>query len=410
MSDKHRIGYFVSAYPARSHTFIRREIEELENQGLQVKRYSQRKAPRENLSNDLETSEYEETWSVFPLQFSSLIRSHLISICTHPLRYLETLFWLLSRRPSISMGRIYALIYFVQGIHLANRLRADGIQFLHVHFVNSGVFVGASAARFIQIPWGTSVHGRSDFDYPGIETMRWVIRGGRFLRCISQYGASQAKREVSREYWTKIFTCYSGMPDEMIPRQLPEFRQPRPMKILSVGRLSPEKGQFLLIDLAERLHEDQREFIINIVGDGPDRQSLERETEQRQLTRQINFVGAISETEVTREMLQANVFVCPSLMEGLPQVLLESMAVGLPVVAPYLSGIPELVQPEKTGLLYPVGDPEALAAAVCKLCDRSDEARVMRANAWIYVRNSFALSETIQPLKRRMLSALSKSD
>jgi glycosyltransferase involved in cell wall biosynthesis len=307
------------------------------------------------------------------------------------------------------MGIIYAVLYFAQGIYLANRLEADAIELLHIHFVNSGVFVGGCAAHFLDIPWGASVHGRSDFDYPGIETMRWVIKEGKFLRCISQYGAAQAKRSVSRQYWDKIFTCYSGIPKRIISRELPDFRAADKKNILSVGRLSPEKGQFSLVDLAERLREYQTEILVTVVGEGPDKIPLENEVKQKGLSSSFEFLGALSEPEVITAMKHADIYVCPSFMEGLPQVLLEAMAVGLPVVAPYLSGIPEVVKPGETGLLYPAGDVEMMAEAVRTLCNQPDRAQTLRANAWHLMHERFTLSETIVPLKARVMSILSKS-
>jgi colanic acid/amylovoran biosynthesis glycosyltransferase len=393
-----KVAYMVSAYPARSHTFIKREIVELEKNGPPVVRYSQRRCDVNEIIGEAERQEFQVTWSIFSLPYYTLIYSIFNSFLANPIRFFSTFTWVIVRRPKGLKGCFYAVMYFLQGMILARKMRQDKVNFLHIHFVNSGVFVGSCAAKYLGIGWGVSVHGRSDFDYPGIETMIWVIKDAAFLRCISAFGAAQAKRQVAREYWDKIFVAYCGLPDKIIPERLAQKPSALDFQILSVGRLSPEKGNYVLLDMAEQLKNHRHSFQVNIVGDGPGRTTLEKDLEEKSLGDVCRMSGAVSEAEVLALMKDADVFVCSSLMEGLPLVILEAMAVGCPVVAPYLSGIPEAVTPGETGLLYPVGDSKAMTDAVEQLiCDEALGNHLATA-AHRRVLDKFAMSDTIRPL------------
>ena len=393
-----KLGYMVSAYPARSHTFIRREIEELEKRGFSVARYSQRKYDKSEILNDAEAAEYQRTWSIFPLPFVALCLCHLRVIAGDPRRYFSTLKWSVVRRPPGASGLMYALIYFIQAIYLAEQMRADDVQLVHAHFVNSGGYVAAIAARFLALPWGASVHGRSDFDFPGVHALAWVLKDADFLRCVSSFGASQAMRQCTPDYWHKIVVCYCGMPDSLIDKQAIFKRGRQPATLLSVGRLSAEKGQYLLLKAASLLKSKGYACKLLIVGDGPDRQRLHQAVDTMHINDVCVFLGAVDEARVMQEMAAADVFVCPSLMEGLPQVLMEAMAVRVPVVAPYLAGIPELVGHKETGMLYPAGDVQQMAEAVASLLDDQALAQRCADSGYQRLTQQFVLSTTVQPL------------
>lgn len=392
------VAYMVSAYPARSHTFIKREIEELERQGFSVNRYSQRRCAETEILNQQERQEYNNTWSVFPLSLFAVLLAHLQAIGLRPRQYFSTLVFSIKYRPPGTLGILYSAYYFFQAIYVAKKMQADGISVVHMHFVNSGGYVGIFAARFLQLPWGVSVHGRSDFDYPGVHALRWVIKEGDFLRCISRFGASQAMRQNDAKYWDKVFVSYCGLPDTWLEKNQNIQSKNQTKIILSVGRLSAEKGQFLLLKMAAYLKSENTDFRLQIIGSGPDQQQLEADAVRLGVAELCDFLGAKDETAVKQAMICADVFVCPSLMEGLPQVLMEAMAVKLPVVAPYLAGIPELVTNKETGMLFPAGDWRKMSEAVALLLTSEKLANQCIELGYEVLTNHYVLSKTICPL------------
>ncbi len=152
------------------------------------------------------------------------------------------------------------------------------------------------------------------------------------------------------------------------------------MRRLAIGRMDPKKGFNMLIRAAQLLREKGEPFFITIVGDGPERARLEQEIRRWGLGRWIHMAGTLSNEEVFGHLVDAHALVAPSIqdragdLDGIPNVVIEAMAMGRPVVGSRLSGIPEVVHHHRTGLLVPPGEPEALAAAMAHLAQ--DRARL----------------------------------
>ncbi len=163
---------------------------------------------------------------------------------------------------------------------------------------------------------------------------------------------------------------------------------PRRPRLVSVGRLAEQKGQLLLVEAAARLRDRYPDFELVIVGDGELRDELERAIDRLDLRDCVRITGFLDNQGVRRELEAARALVLPSFAEGLPVVIMEAMALGRPVIATSIAGIPELVEPGRSGWLVPAGavDPlvdamaEALAADPAEL-DRMGRAGAARAAA-----------------------------
>src|SRR5690606_26697366 len=136
------------------------------------------------------------------------------------------------------------------------------------------------------------------------------------------------------------------------------------LRFCSVGRLSPEKGHVGLFEAFRAVLAAGIDADLHLVGDGPMRCELETWRSALGLDERIHFLGQLTEEEVAKTIADADVFVLSSFMEGLPVVIMEAFAAGVPVVAPGVAGIPELVVHRETGLLFPPSDWEALADAM----------------------------------------------
>ena len=181
----------------------------------------------------------------------------------------------------------------------------------------------------------------------------------------------------------------SGVPAEL-----------RPLNIVCVGRMSREKGQDLLITAASLLRSDSgiwtevgakgfEEFVIWLVGDGPLRSELEEQVSRLGLGEHIRFVGQVASPASL--VSRCDVLVCPSRYEGLPNVLLEAMALGVPVIASDVGGIPEVVHSGVTGTLVPVEQPQRIAEELCKLNQAPGRYLEMAGRASALVKEDFAM-------------------
>ena len=132
-------------------------------------------------------------------------------------------------------------------------------------------------------------------------------------------------------------------------------------------RTFPEKGHLCLLEAIAALPESLRPLRLVLVGDGPAEQVLRERVEVLGLTRLVEFRGKLDEQATLQEIAVADVLVLPSFMEGLPVVLMEAMGIGVPVIASQVAGVPELVADDRTGLLVPPGEVQALSKAIARI-------------------------------------------
>jgi glycosyltransferase involved in cell wall biosynthesis len=171
-----------------------------------------------------------------------------------------------------------------------------------------------------------------------------------------------------------------------------------------VASLFPKKGHVHLIDALALLAERRPDTVLELVGEGPERERILRRARERGVADRVSLLGPRSSEEVRDTLAAARAFVLASVrlpsgrMEGIPVALMEAMASGVPVVATRLSGIPELVQDGVTGLLVEPGDAHGLAAAMARLLDDDELAGRLAAGARELVERSFSLTREAERL------------
>ncbi|HEV2044219.1 MAG TPA: glycosyltransferase family 4 protein, partial [Sphingomicrobium sp.] len=200
--------------------------------------------------------------------------------------------------------------------------------------------------------------------YPAGVTLPDKVRAARFVACASWFGRAQAMRVVEPEHWPKISVVRCGVPLERL-RSSNSARTGR--QLLCVGRLSAEKGQTGLLDVFAAIHERIDDARLELIGTGPDEEALRTRTASLGLEEAVSFAGRRSEADTLVAIAKADILVVASLMEGLPIVLMEAMALGTAVIAPRLAGIPELVEDGRTGLLFTPSDWSELALKIERL-------------------------------------------
>jgi glycosyltransferase involved in cell wall biosynthesis len=162
----------------------------------------------------------------------------------------------------------------------------------------------------------------------------------------------------------------------------------------TVGRLQPVKGTRYLLEAFTQLAAVHEDVVLLLVGDGPERASLQVLAQQLGIAKSVRFLG--DRQDVSRCLHTMDVFVLPSIWEGMPNAALEAMAVGLPVVATAAGGTPEVVVDGVTGLLVPPRDPDALARAVARLLRDSDLRRTMGQAGRVRAKQRFSIEETVR--------------
>jgi glycosyltransferase involved in cell wall biosynthesis len=393
-----RIGVLVSQYPAPSHTFIRREVAALRAHGLEVETFSIR--PGHALSAE-DRAEAARTFVVLDRTALALVAPCLAALVRRPVRWLRALGAALRHGLPGPAQRLRALVYLAEGMRLAGELERCGVDHLHCHFANPAAVAGFAAARYLGIRWSVTLHGLSDFAGATTPRLPRKLEDADFVVSVTEWGRAQLHALEGGRHDGKVHVVRCGVDVARLPR--PERRAPapgEPLLVLSVGRLSPEKGLIGLVEAFAQLVRGGADCRLVLVGGGPEEGAIRAAVAARGLEGRVELRGAQPEAAVLEAMARADVFAMSSLMEGLPVVLMEALALELPVVAPAITGIPELVVDGETGLLYPRGVWAALAERLARLAaDPALRARLGAAGRARVVRD-FDAGAAAAPLAR----------
>lgn len=384
-SPASHIAYVASEYPKMSHTFILREVRALRARGIEIETCTIRRVPEHELVGPEEQDEARRTFPVLatakrPLR---LIGSHLEAFARSPGRWVSALRLAWRTRSPGPKAALWQLFYFLEAGVLAQHLRQMGVTHLHAHFANSGCSVAMLTSEMSGLPFSFTLHGPNIF----FEPMRWrldeKIAQARFVACITHFCRSQAMLFSDQSHWDRLRIVHCGI--ETGRYDGPE-RASFGKNVLFVGRLDAVKGATLLLRAFATLRARHPEARLTMVGDGAIRGALEAEALALGIGAATTFTGYLSQGAVAAQLAEADMLALPSFAEGLPVVLMEALASGIPVVASQIAGIPELVRNGETGFVVPAGDVETLTARLDQLMSDPELCRRMGAAGRALVR------------------------
>ena len=359
-----KLAYLVSAYPAVSHTFILREIRRLRALGHEIATASINRPDRPvDSMQAYEREEAERTYFVKRDGALGALAALALWLTLAPVRLLAMLRFAASLRAG---GRWWSgLAYAVEAAMVARWMRREQTGHLHVHFGNAGATVGVLVKRLNACHLSYTIHGPDEFDDVPGQHLALKMREADAVVCISQFARGQLMRISDPAQWPKFRLCRLGVDPSQFDFAL---REPGARtRLLCVGRLTPAKCQVLLVQACARLRDDGVAFHLTLVGAGPDRERVEAQVAALDLGEHVTLTGALNQEQVRDQFARADVFVLPSLAEGIPVVLMEAMSSGVPCVTTPVNGIPELVEHERTGLLAMPGDVDSLAQRLRRL-------------------------------------------
>lgn len=364
-----KIAYITGEYPRATDTFIQREVSNLRKHGLEVQTFSVRKPSLDHLVGEEQKAERARTDYLLPLNPLFLLWCHLNCLLKNPGSYWQgvKLAWQTSQ-PGFK-GGLYQLFYFLEAAVLAHRLRCQGIRHIHNHIATSSCTVAMLAAKIRGGTFSFTMHGPHIF----FEPYRWrldeKIRQAKFVSCISNFCRSQGMLFVSPDHWDKLRIIHCGVEPELFT---PVNHRGQGNRLLYVGRLAAMKGLPLLFEALSQLKARYPDIKLTVVGDGGEREEIKAIAQSLNLANHIDFVGYKSQTEVREYLQTSDIFVLPSFAEGVPVVLMEAMAAGVPVLTTQIAGVPELVTHGNSGWLVPPGNVASLTEGLAALIDDAD--------------------------------------
>jgi glycosyltransferase involved in cell wall biosynthesis len=304
---------------------------------------------------------------------------------------LATLRRALSLAPPGLRNRLWRLFYFGESILLARETERRGILHLHAHFANVGADVALLAAHFGAAAgrgprtWSFTMHGPAEFYDVSLHRLREKVEAASFVACISDFSRSQLMGQAPVSEWDKLHVVHCGLDTARFapgpsggggePRgagSRAESVRPGSLRILNVARLTGVKGHPVLLEAVAKLRAGGRDVRLTIVGDGPERERLAERARELGIGDAVDLPGAVGQDRIREHFGAADAFCVPSFAEGVPVVLMEAMAMGLPVVATRVMGIGELVDDGEHGLLVPPARADLLADALAQLADDPD--------------------------------------
>lgn len=363
-----RLAYLISRYPAISHTFVLREVRELRARGFDIK-VASINAP-DRADEGLTAEEREESASTYYVKRDGVggaLRAHAGALMSNPLPYFRGL-WFALRLGGFDVKRIiYGLLYFVEAVMVGQWMKQHGLRHLHVHFATPASTVGLVVVQVFPVTLSITVHGPDEFYNVSSYSLAEKIRGASFICCIGNYARSQLMKLSPFEEWSKFEISPLGVDPNIFAPRPASPANTEPFEVICVGRLVPAKGQHILVQAIERLVKQGHNVRLRFVGDGPDRDTLESMVRTRHLETQIIFEGAVNQDRIRSLYARADVFALASFAEGIPVVLMEAMAMEIPCVTTFITGIPELISDHESGLLVAPSDDAGLAGAIAKL-------------------------------------------
>src|SRR5215211_359699 len=404
-----RLGYLYSRYPVISQTFCDAEMLALEQRGIEL-----------------------VIGSVYPPLTS--LRHEYIARLAAPIHYAppQKILRILERNAKTTRKWPRDLVEQHEGrygpvakaeqrarnaLYFAEFFARSDVDHVHVHFANRAAHTAIFLKEISRIPFSVTAHGQ-DFmkDLGSDDLLREICAAAEFVAAETDYSRDLLRQRCPNSA-AKIHRVYNGVDLKRFPggasTERGDYSSPNTVpRIVSVGRLVAFKGFDDLIDACAELVRRRIDFVCDIIGDGPLRETLQAKIEQLHLSSRVNLLGSLSQGAVVEKLRTADIFALASTTDAqgatdvFPTVILEAMASARPVVSTRLAGIPELVVDGQTGILTPPGDSTALAQALEQLL-RDPELRLRFGDAGrARIEQHFRIEQTVAPLMEMLQDAV----
>lgn len=402
-ASNRKIAYILKMFPRFSETFILNEILELERAGLDLEIFSLKTPNDKRVHVDVAKVKAPVTY-VEIKKYSIIPRialAHLKVLSWNPKRYLSVATRVLRRR------RWGAVKRFLQAGLIAPQLKAEGITHVHAHFASSATSVSYYLNQIMGMGYSFTAHAKDIFlDTVANDVLNRKMKTADFVVTISDFN-HHFLSGIAPE--TPLHRIYNGLDLNMFtPNGVTPSGKPL---ILAVGRLVEKKGFDDLVRAAAILKAEGLDFEFQIIGTGEQEQSLRNLIAKLDVGDVVSMPGPMPREELLKLYPQASVFAAPCVVgkdgnrDGLPTVLIEAMAMNVPVVSTPVTGIPEIVRDEETGLLVEPGAPQELAEAIKQLLSDRESAMQMATAGRELIESQFDLRSNVRELRKLLQEA-----
>ena len=365
------LGMVLKGYPRISETFISNEIGLLEERGFSIHIFSMRN-PRENFSHkSIKRIKAGVTYLPSTL-FSSLHRFFLPNLRTYrknPQAYRKALGMMC--RSFMINKKAASIKHVLQAGYLVDHLSDGGdVTHLHAHFAHSPTSVARYAALLGGLTFSFTGHAKDIYTQKADKVAKKLEQASFAVTC-TNYN-KRYLQELSPE-GKPVHCVYHGIDLSLFSSRADRVQTKQPYRIMTVARMVEKKGLPTVLSALALLKQRGVRFEYVLVGSGDDKEKVRALIKKLGLEQYTTLTGTITHDQVLEHYRAADLFVLGCQVaangdrDGIPNVLAEAMAMGVPVAATTVSGIPELVRNAESGLLVEPKNPAALADAMLKL-------------------------------------------
>jgi len=402
-APKSKVGYVLKRYPRYSETFILNEILAHEEAGQALEIFALRP------SND---SHFQDLIARVRAPVTYLRAPDLLSVT----EFWEELMTAIKTLPdwviALNAARNEVARDVYQAVQLALQARTKGVDHLHAHFATSATTVARLAALFTGMTYSFTAHAKDIFheDVDNEDLLR-KIQGAASVVTVSDYNVNFLKDQFG-DYTSNVERIYNGLDLSRLPFSNPYERPPC---IVAIGRLIEKKGFSDLITACSELNARNIDFQCEIIGGGPLENTLKADIVRYGLQNKVQVLGPRPQNEVIAHLQEAAVFAAPCVVgtdgnrDGLPTVLLEAMSLGVPCISTDVTGIPEVIRHNESGIIVPQKNPQALAVALENLLNQPQERSRLAQHARRIIERDFDIQQNSAALRSVFENACASS-
>lgn len=402
-----KIGYLLDSFPSITLTFVLNEITGLIDDGRSVELISLRQPNKGGIVHDqylkydadkkifyLSSGKDEE--ATFAITFVKALKKLFTGRISHFRGRAKLLFLCYNR----VLGWEISLKNFLSCLELTRIIKKQNIQHLHLHFASPLVELAYVLNSFLGIPYTFTTHANDIFVDPSSFLGKWVEKARKVIT-VSKFNKKYMNTVLNIPLEKIDILDYSIYVDKIEP--IKKYTH-EPFKIVSISRLVEKKGYPYLLEACKILKDSNVKFSCEIRGEGPQRNVLENMIRRNGLQEEVLIGEFVKHEDVFEFIGSGSIFVLPCIraedndMDGIPNVLMEAMALEVPTVSTDITGIPELIDDGIDGVIVPQNDARRLAEAILKIKNDTNFAEKIRKKGREKIQKKFNVENNIKLL------------
>lgn len=401
---KIRVAYILFRFPSLTETFIAEEIQKIQKEDVEVKVYSLL-PPKEDLIHPVSQSLLPLTRNVPRLVNPAIGFAQIFFLIKKPRLYFHLLRTLLMQPANAFSTNLQRIVIFLKSVWVAKDLQISQIQLIHTHFAWLSAAASWVVGQLLDLPFTVTTHAFDIYSERN-DLLQLITNQASKVITISDHNKNsiQAKNPVLQNGKLQVIRCGIDLSYFSSPAA-EQFPTSSPVQITSIGSLIEKKGHEYLIKACNILKNQDFPFQCMIIGAGSQHAFLENMIRENNLSEYVVLAGKKSQDWVRDRLSRSHLFVLACVrtddndQDGIPVAMMEAMAMGIPVISTAVSGIPEIIINEETGLIVDERDPEFLCKAIIRLSSDASLRKALGEKGLMLIQQEYDIRKNVKQLR-----------